>query len=673
MGGQQSAPINGVNRENELMKLQIRREAAILVQDDSCSLAISKNTEEESPEILLDNLDQFLIKEKTDYNYYDFNFMYALSCAMRVGLVTDSQLNASKLVKEIFSDQKQIGGISVEGFALMVGEKGLKNMFIIKAPRDPANDNLVHEYFVAVGGVVSDLRGGQVNVIGTNWLRKVCLNYSQVVGAFRCGPPDIDPLSKQVRSWCDTTNKSRYVNYIIYEKIDGPDMEKLSKTMTVEVFVTLLIQVAYALEIGQIYNGFTHYDLHHQNLINRIVNPNNPGEEALIPFVISEELTVYISSAYIPTIIDYGRVHIQSPSPAAEKMGQPTEHFGFHASFGKQYGIYPDRARPYYDLYKLLGFTLYTMMDSKNPAFEDAWPIMGFFGLRSRDAVVQWLMKHRGSDLFSLADDIEKVGFCLTKQLDDETVCLPEQAATMFDFLQYVEAQFPSIWQSKVFGYPIEGIKVLECGADCGTFAKELTELKVDMNVTDGKLTKLGDLRNVIRYRNNLLARGEYFSKTFPNSAYGPRLVKEVKGLDADLTSQFDQIDVSFGEQILGRGEEAKATYAKIGYPIQIPQPSQDPNQTYQGLLQLQGFLDRMSDFAKAYTEFKEFFDAGKDILQIVGIGESPELRNYNETEITPLYQSYDNSRGQIRSYLESIRVPRELEGVRRDLYVRTL
>ena len=106
---------------------------------------------------------------------------------------------------------------------------------------------------------------------------------------------------------------------------------------------------------------------------------------------------------------------------------------------------------------------------------------------------------------------------------------------------------------------------------------------------------------------------------------------------------------------------------------FQIPQPSQDPNQTYQGLLQLQGFLDRMSDFAKAYTEFKEFFDAGKDILQIVGIGESPELRNYNETEITPLYQSYDNSRGQIRSYLESIRVPRELEGVRRDLYVRTL
>jgi len=673
MGGQQSALVGGANAEDERMKLQIRREAAILVEDSTCQTTLANSTEENNPQILLDNLDQFIIQEKSSYDYYDFNFMHAISCAFRVGLVLDKQLNASKLVKEIFSDQKQIGGISVEGFALMVGEKGLKNMFVIKAPRDPRNDNLVHEYFVAVGGTIPNLKGGMTSIIGVNWLRKVCLNYSQILGAFRCGPPDIDPLSKQVRSWCDTTNKSRYVNYVIYEKIDGPDMDKLSSTITTDVFVTSMIQLAYALEIGQLYNGFTHYDLHHQNVIMRKVSKNE-GEEALIPFVLSEDLTVYISSPYIPTIIDYGRVHIQSPSPAAEMMGQPTEHFGFHASFARQYGIYADRARPYYDLYKFLGFTLYSMYQQKNPAFEEVWPIMGFFGLRTRDVVVQWLLKHRNTDLFSLIDDIEKVGFCLTKQLDDKIVCLPEKAATMFDFLQYVEAQFPTIWQSKVFGYPIEGIKVLQCGAECGDISREISELRIEANFTPSKINKLGDLRNLMRYRENLQHRGEYFSKTFPQSTYGPKLLREVQRLDKDLKQVFPQIDESFGTQIFEKGDEVKLAYQQIGYPLEYSiAKSYDENVIFRDMKRIEGYLDRMSEFAKKYAEFSEFYRAGEDILRVAGMGENPALKEYLATEITPLYQAYDNSRGEIRRLLENTTVTKNLQGYKQDLYVRTL
>lgn len=669
MGTSSSAPIN-TNDENEKMRMQMRREAAIIVEDTTCSVDISTSTGETNMEELADQLDQFLIKRRLDGDFYDPEFMRALGCVLRVGLTVDKQLSASKLIQYFFTDQKQIGGISAEGVAMMVGQQSNKDMFVIKAPRNPMNDNLIHEYFIAAGGVVRDLNGNQRTIIGTNWLRKVCLNYSQIIGAFRCGPPDIDPLSKKLRKFCSTEERSSYVGYVIYEKVDGPDLHALATTISAEDFVTTMIQIALALEIGQIYNGFTHYDLHHENVIERDMK-----EEVLIPFVLSEDITFYIQSRYIATFIDYGRCHIQSPSPAEEYQGADTIHFGFHSNFGTKYGLLPDKARPYYDIYKILGFTLYTMADENNPAFQQVWPIMGFFGLRSQDAVLQWLKRGRQADnLFSAVDDLEKIGFCLKKVGEFET-CTPERAVTLFDFLEYVEKQFPSIWKTKVSGYPKQGMKVLQCGAECDTFEEALRDMTSDTdNIVVSQLKNLGDFRNFMRYRNNLNNRGIYFKETFPDSEYGPKLLAGVAKLDEAIKSSFEQMQKGILTQVLEKALVTKQSYQTIGYPIRYSeQPSQDLQTQFNELKNLEGYLDRMSQYGKDYAEFKEFWEAADDMAKIAGQPWTKEVQELLEKEVNPMFQAYDNSRGQIRRILELTPVNQQLEAFKQDLIVKTI
>ena len=58
----------------------------------------------------------------------------------------------------------------MEGVALMSGVKAVKNMFVIKAPRNPQVDNLIHEYFVTAAGSFTDLDGQPKTIIGCNWL-----------------------------------------------------------------------------------------------------------------------------------------------------------------------------------------------------------------------------------------------------------------------------------------------------------------------------------------------------------------------------------------------------------------------------------------------------------------------------------------------------------------------
>lgn len=685
MGTNQSRPVRA-GGDNEKMLLQMRREASILVDDATCSTEISKSVAEMNPQELADKIDQAFVKNKLDDDFYDPEFMRALSCVLKVGLTVDTQLQASKMIKEFFTEPRQIGANSVEGVAVMAGMKGEQNMFVIKAPRNPGKDNLVHEFFVAAGGTFRDASGQPRTIIGTNWLRKVCLNYSQILGAFRCGGPDIDPVSKTLRTWCDTSNPTSFVNYVIYEKVNGPDVAKLIPQMDATTFVTMLIQLAYALEIAQIYNGFTHYDMHYENVLMRHVNSENHEEEALIPYVLSEDMTVYVESNYIPTIIDYGRCHIQTPAPAAEMQGEPTEHFGFHAdimdsngnivnNFKNEFGADGDRARPYYDIYKLIGFSFLKMLQDKNPLFEEVWPIMGFFGIRDRQTVVDWVYSQYNK-YYSLYLDID--GFkelCVTRPNDLNQVCLPESAVTMFDFLEYIENQFPAIWKSKVHGYPIAGKKILQCGVECNTFQGALQDMTEDTNnLAPSNLASMGDFRHVMRYRNNLHRRGMYFEETYPSSKYGSTLSAQVEKMDADIANAFPVTAEPYGQQILDLGEETKQAYAEIEYPLVYDEiPSTDPEVISQDLLYFNMMLDRIQKFMQKYTEFKEFYEAGEDMARIAGQTLNKDLKHYLESEISPLYQAVDNSLGEIRRLIQNTPIPPEFEDFANDLLIRTL
>lgn len=672
MGNAVSAPTGG-GTEDEKMKLQMRREAAILIEDATCARDLQNTLgvefNETSATELLDQIDQFSLKHKLEHGFYDPVFLRALGCLLRLGLTIDRQLSASAYVKEFFTDQKQIGAPSVEGVALMSGVQSNKSLFVIKAPKDPSKDYLIHEYFVAAGGAFTDLDGQPKNIIGTNWLRKLCLNYAQIIAAFRCGPPEIDPLSKQLRSWCSTENPASYVSYVAYEKVDGQDMKDMAPTIDSVTFVTTIIQLAYALEIGQIYNGFTHYDLHYNNAIMRDMK-----REVLIPFVIADDLTVYIQSRYIPTIIDYGRCHIQTPSPAEEMAGAPTDHFGYYARGMESYGLFADRARPYYDIFKFLGFSLHAMAEAGNPAFEQVWVIMGFFGFKTREQVLRWLATSRNKDLFSLTEDAEKLGFCLSKQLAEGSACLPESAATMYDFLNYIEVQFNDVWKNKVFGYPMAGQEVLACGADCTDFEGAVMNMTAERasEIATG-LGGMSDFRDIMRFRNNLNQRGIYFKNNFPESKYGPTLLESVDHFDEEIGKVFEITNGPYAEQIIELGEQVRAAYDRIGYPLTYSdQASTDPNAIAMELQKINGYLDRMSEFAKAYVEFKEFYEAGEDMTRISGFEPSAEMEEYLRSNINPLFQAYDNARGEIKRILERTPVPPEFAYYKQDLLVRT-
>lgn len=684
MGNANSAPVASDISEDDRMRFQLRREAAILVGDTSCARDLRNATAERNPEELLDGINQFVEKHRLDDRFYDPAFLRVVACSMKLGLTIDPQLTASKYVKEYFTNPKQIGADSIEGVALLSGVKQNPAMFVIKAPKKASNDNLLHEYFVAAGGAFSDLQGKPKFIIGTNWLRKVCLNFSQVLAAFRCSPPDIDPLGKTVRAWCSNDNPASFVNYVVYEKIDGPSMAKIGPTIDATTYVSSIIQLAYALEIGQTYNGFTHYDLHHKNVIMRPVStkaviPGQPLVEALIPFVMSEELTVYVESTHVVTIIDYGFSHIQSPSPAAEKLGAPTEHFGKHSRLARDYGVLAETARPYYDLYKFLGFTLYDLYSAKNPTFEEVWPIMGFFGIKTRDQAVEWLITGRRTEnLYALKDAIENMGFCITKVVDGVAPsCMPERAVTMYDFLSYVEITFPQVWQTKVYGVPVAGKKILQCGAECNTFAEALSELTDEsIEASPGNLAAFTDFRSIMRYRNGLFHRGKYFSETFPQSTYGAKLMLEVTRLDEEIRGIYDQVTGAYSQQIIDLANVVIAAYEEVGFPIAYPPVlSRDPRVAAQELIALNAYLEKLQVFMRAYVEYKEYYEAFEDMSRLSSRSVDPRLEEILSTEIHPRYQAVDNARGEIRGFLERNRAaaPRDYAAYLHDLIIKTL
>lgn len=688
MRNRQSAPAATEASADDLMRFQLRREAAILVGDTSCARELQRSTHETNPQELLDSIDQFIEKHRLNERFYDPAFLRVVGCSMKLGLVVDQELTASKLVKDYFTDLKQIGAPSVEGIALLTGVKGNQSMFVIKAPKRPGVDNLLHEYFVAAGGAFTDLQGQPKFITGTNWLRKVCLNYSQVLGAFRCSPPEVNPLSGKVRDWCNNDNPTSFVNYVIYEKIDGPSMAKAAPVINATTYITSIIQLAYALEIGQIYNGFTHYDLHHDNVILRPVTSSNQttfnqsggnGTEALIPFVISEKLTIYVESSHVVTIIDYGRSHIQSPAPAAEKIGAPTEHFGYQTNWSREFGIFPDVARPYYDLYKFLGFSLYEMYATKNPAFEEVWPVAGFFGIKTREDAVRWLIRGRQNDmLFSLKTAIENMGFCITKVVGGVSpTCKLETAVTMYDFLSYVEITFPQIWQSKVFGVPIAGKKLLQCGTECDTFSGALTDLTQEsIETLPGNLGAFNDLRSIMRYRNNLFHRGQYFSETFPESAYGGKLMLEVERLDEEIREIYPTVIPSYYQQIIDLANGVINAYQAIGFPIPYPPTlSPDARTAAAELVSLNRYLERMQVFMRAYVEYKEHLESAEDLASISGQRLDPRQTEILNVEIAPLFQAVDNARGEIRGFVERNRqlVAPQYRGLGQDVLAKTL
>lgn len=690
MGNQNSSPPAAKKnrrrenpQENALMKIQMGREAGIVVQNDSClqSLASLINVKAEdfksAPEFL-SRINEFLLKEKLENQYYDNTLMSVIRCLLTVGLIGDQYLAASTFAKDVLTELRHLGQLRPEGIALLAGFKGARDVFVIKSPRTALDDALIHEYFVATGGSYVNEDGEGVVIRGTNYLRRYCLNYSQIIGAFRCTPPNVDPGSGRLNSWCNlNADSDSFVNYLIYEKIPGVDVQKYASQMSFKQFLSIVMQICYALEIGYVVNGFTHYDLHTENVILREVSTkDNP---VYLPFYFGNR-PIYIKATHIATIIDYGRCHVQSLVPE-ESTKLASEHFGYKASLAQSYGIYDDRSRPFYDIFKFLGFLLHNLYTSSNPVFDRVWPCMRFFGFKDSISVLAYIKGEGYDSRYSLGEH-NAGNFCLSDPYQSsDDVCMREQETKIGDFVTFMIAQFPRGLENVLFKEVPEGSKVIQCGQECLSPKQTLKSIIYEENaesvseILSGKYNRNTPegIFSLLVYRQNLKDR--YLHFIFNSTPY--QYHEDLKEILDQLDASFDKGELDLMQKyMVDRVNQAMNSFEAIKDGVYYdPNPRLDKNGTARKLIDINKYVDTTAIFSKHYADAIEAYEYYEILFKIVNVGEAWRLEAVAKIvtdQLSPLFRQYREIMNSLHDHLGMIEIHEEASYFFQNLYIKT-
>jgi len=241
-------------------------------------------------------------------------------------------------IRNWFPYAKQIGSDSVEGYAMKTSLSSDSDLFVIKTPRNPKKDELVHEALIGFYAL--------------NKLRHILPNYMYVYGYTKCSPPVLD--NRDPITWCSSTTPS--VSYLITENIKNSVSigEFVSDPNTgSNDFLAVFLQLINALNLAYKSYGYTHYDLHTKNVMVRKYN-----HIVAIPyFGTSNKIIGYIATQYVPYIIDYGYSRITVGNVGFGKIGLEGS------------GIEGKRAFPMFDVYKIIGFmgeSIYTSPRTDN-------------------------------------------------------------------------------------------------------------------------------------------------------------------------------------------------------------------------------------------------------------------------------------------------------------------
>ena len=268
----------------------------------------------------LGNMEPQEVKSLLQNRFYDPAVMKSVMCATESIVYTSPThlggVDANERIRHWLDNLKRVGAASEKGVALKADLAQADNVFIVKAPQDPKNTELIHEGFVGIYGL--------------NKLRKDVANFAYIMGAFKCSPPIVDSDTKDVVAWCNTTQNA--VNYVIYENIfPGQDLESYIKQgCTFDQWLGYYLQILYALKLANEKVGFTHYDLHYNNVILRDLG----GQVMAIPYITEEGRIQYLLTDKVATMIDYGMSRIQ--------IGN--ENFGVYNL--THYSVFPDRSLP---------------------------------------------------------------------------------------------------------------------------------------------------------------------------------------------------------------------------------------------------------------------------------------------------------------------------------------
>lgn len=234
---------------------------------------------------------------------------------------------------------------------------GNDEIFMIKSPKnmwvyDDILYDTVHESLIG---------------LYMNEIRKYLPNF---VYTYDVAPCDFmrTNLSEEIVDFCGPNNNNNY--YIITEKINGKTLRDLLSGVDKfdsGDFIDILLQISNALGIANVLYGFTHYDLHYENVM---VITNNGIRIPLYDIYDNNSIIGYIEPKYIPVIIDYGYSCVNE------------KNIGKFGMYNLDYNISP-HINPMYDISRLI----YTLHDENIP--DNIKKIIntiseGFFGVDSQ-------------------------------------------------------------------------------------------------------------------------------------------------------------------------------------------------------------------------------------------------------------------------------------------------
>jgi hypothetical protein len=400
-----------------LMSQQLARERELILTRKTCNLRRKFRDAGDFRE-------EAIKKDLTD-RFYDSRFMATLYCAfdsvVHLPVEKGDGLDAShEVVSELFRDLRRIGEESVYGKVILASIPGVA----IKTPTHPGMDELLHELFVGL--------------TGTNGLRRLCPNYAYILGGYKCLPPIIN-ADKTVSSWCATNaHPDDYVNYVIYEKIDGKSLADHLATCTFSQFFSWYVQLLLAVQIGCDTVGFTHYDLHDENVLLR---PWLQHKRIAIPYEVRSGATWYVKTDLVATMIDFGMSHI-------EVRGEQFGKYGLEKN-----GVYATRSRPLYDAFKILGFSISQMYQTRNN---------------------ECLKKSLG--LYRIFEDAGESDDELLQQILDEDTTFhsfsdvprpSEDSYDLWDYMEEVKERYGREWSATVTTSPPPNVAILTCLHAC--------------------------------------------------------------------------------------------------------------------------------------------------------------------------------------------------------------
>jgi hypothetical protein len=393
--------------------------------------------------------------ESSDKFTLDPDSLNHLACvAQNIDLFDGPNLRTGyNFIKKIISNVRMIGTESAFGYAMKASlYDRYKDSIVIKAPRSTrkyTEDATNHE--IVAGKIL-------------NSLRSYIPNFAYILGSFNCGPPIIKPDNGKLIAWC---RSGAQVKYMMYENVkNAVSFYEYVKTCSAQEYIDIIIQINYALMFAFKKVGFTHYDLHGENLLIKDI----PSEEDAyyIPY---DGDFVYASK--IAMFIDYGNTHVYHP--------ETKESLGFKDPDGPKNsiryfsdGIYMDRPHPLLDSYKSLIATLAQMKSYNREEYEKVKGLLYYF--HTTEENVDQLLKgpYEKVPYFGSQDYMEKINkfrhedfirycraYCRANQFTDPVVSGKEYTEELDPYVLFPGSKRITPDLSKNFKLEIDTIEEL--------------------------------------------------------------------------------------------------------------------------------------------------------------------------------------------------------------------